>query len=195
MKKLSTLLLPFMLLIGCKDKDITKPNDPNHPEMIYTDLHNLEVKKDQRAFLDLDKDGFKDLLFSTLLVGDAINKVDKLKYYVMSAEKRLLLSSQDDRTPVYSDGDKLPLHNKDGYEWNEVLWIVLAEKITGINKPPFWTGDWKNAAHKFIAVQVVKNNDHYCGWVEISFDTAGEKIILHKAAISREAGKEVVAGV
>ena len=38
-----------------------------------------------------------------------------------------------------------------------------------------------------------KDEKPYHGWIEISFDTVAEKLILHKAAISTEANKTVKA--
>ncbi|MBO9564747.1 MAG: hypothetical protein J7621_18355, partial [Niastella sp.] len=59
---------------------------------------------------------------------------------------------------------------------------------------PYWEGAWKQVHHQYLAIQIVKDNKRYNGWVEVSFDTAGEKLVLHKAAISKEAEKAVIAG-
>jgi hypothetical protein len=39
------------------------------------------------------------------------------------------------------------------------------------------------------------NKQRFNGWIELSFDTNGEKIILHKAAISKMPEKYVIAGI
>ncbi|HEX7844899.1 MAG TPA: hypothetical protein VF476_03800, partial [Chitinophagaceae bacterium] len=73
--------------------------------------------------------------------------------------------------------------------------VFLGEKIIGVNQPVYWQGPWKDVSHKFLAVQIVKNDLKYNGWIELTFDTANERLILHRAAISTEAGKEVKAGL
>ncbi|WP_153796516.1 hypothetical protein [Foetidibacter luteolus] len=196
MKKIVPFMLACAWLAACSDKDVNqpKPSKPGQPEMLYTDLKDKEVKKNGAVFIDVDQDGLKDLFFNTMLVGDALNKLDKLQFFVLSLENRHLLSSLDDRTPVYKKGDAISLANNNGYYWNHVLQLVLAQKNTGIAGPPYWIGDWKNASHKFIALQVDRGGKRYGGWIEISFDTANEKIILYRCAISKDAGKNVVAG-
>jgi len=46
-----------------------------------------------------------------------------------------------------------------------------------------------------LPVQVLVNNQRFNGWVELSFDMSAEKIILHKAAISKLPERGVIAGV
>ena len=80
------------------------------------------------------------------------------------------------------------------YDWYEVSAIVLAEKITPVNGEPYWQGPWKNVAHKFLPVMIRKEDKSYYGWIELSFDTAAEKMILHRVAICTEANREVKTG-
>ena len=48
--------------------------------------------------------------------------------------------------------------------------------------------------HKYLPVQLNKNNKLYNGWIELSFDSAASKLVLHKAAFSAEENKDVKAG-
>jgi hypothetical protein len=43
-------------------------------------------------------------------------------------------------------------------------------------------------------VQVKKGGQAFLGWIEMSFDKEAEKLILHKAALSTIANKEIKAG-
>ena len=59
---------------------------------------------------------------------------------------------------------------------------------------PTWEGAWKDVQHKFLAVQVTENGSVYNGWIELSFDTTKERVLLYRSAISKEAGIDIVAG-
>ncbi|KAA9038367.1 hypothetical protein FW778_12400 [Ginsengibacter hankyongi] len=56
-------------------------------------------------------------------------------------------------------------------------------------------GHWKNAVHKYLPYQVVENGNCYNGWMELSIDVPGEKVVLRNTAISKEANKIIKAGV
>lgn len=185
----------LVLLTGACNKPVTDIPPPagQHPEMRYTDLGNQVIGFNQVASLDLDKDGQKDISFSTLLVGDPIYKVDKMQWLVASSFYTNL-PVKEEHIPVMDTGDSIPTLNFNGYEWFNASQIVLTQKIIGITGNPYWEGDWKQAAHQFIPLQVMRNNALYNGWVEISFSQADEKLILHRAAISMEAGKLIAAG-
>jgi hypothetical protein len=53
----------------------------------------------------------------------------------------------------------------------------------------------KLANHKYLPVYLKKNGHVYFGWIELSFDTIAEKIILHRAALCTEAGQKIKAGL
>jgi len=52
----------------------------------------------------------------------------------------------------------------------------------------------QSAGPAFLPYQVVENNKLYNGWIELTVNTAGEKVVVHKAAISKEPDKIVKAG-
>src|SRR5439155_20250618 len=104
-----------------------------------------------------------------------------------------LLNYQVDESPMLQKGDSIALSHP-GYNLWEISSIVLAEKIID-NNGNHWEGLWKNADHQYLPVQVEKNNKLYHGWIELSFDTTREVMILHKSAISTEENKTVKAGI
>lgn len=194
MRKLFYIGAAIFVLASCKKDEtvIAPPPPPEHPAMIYTDLKNAEVKYGKLKLLDIDGDGSYDFRFSVFLVGDPVLQRDRYQFYASSTVDRNLLNNEADESPVLSKGDSISKFYP-GYQWWEVSAIVLAEKIV-TNTGAYWQGLWKDASHKYLPVQVEKNRKVFHGWVELSFDTVAEKMILHNAALSKEADKAVKAG-
>lgn len=194
MKRFLGLLLPVLLLTACDDKNIILPPTQIHPQMHYTELNNVTIKFGQLKSLDIDGDNTKDLLFSTVLVADPITRVDKKRYFVTASFDVFSLVNEQEETPVLNSGDAITINNHPGFNWYNASSLVLAEKIIEETGPAHWEGNWKNANHNFFPVQVRKNNLLYNGWAEVSFKMDSEELILHRAAVAVEAGKDVKAG-
>jgi hypothetical protein len=183
--------------MGC-DKETTPASPPvNTPPVIeYTDLHNEEIRSNKGPFfLDINKDGTRDIFFGTQLVGDPINQVDKLQFLVSSDILTYLPVNAGEEIPVLNSGAIIPLNDFDGFNWFELSFIVLIQKVIGFDGPVVWEGNWKTATKKYLPIQVRKNNLRFNGWIELTVDTLHEKIILHRAAISKAGEKEIIAGL
>lgn len=171
------------------------PSDPFvQPIMQYIDLHNAEMKFGQSQRLDVNSDGSNDFYFETLLVGDPILKRDRKQFYAYSKIETYLLHGPDDQTPPLANGNAIGLRQP-GYLWFDIAAIVLAEKIIPLTGASYWEGSWKEAKHRYLAIQLKKNNLIYNGWVEISFDHNQEKLIFHRAAICKNPGVSIKAGL
>jgi hypothetical protein len=194
MQRLFMMLILFSIA-SCTEKEISMPPPPPEPEMKYTDLQNKEVRSGKSQLLDLDGNGSVDFAFFVIHIGDPLFQQDKVRFLAGSNVQCNLLVGGDNNSPVLTKGSIISLNNMPPFEWYEVSEVFLAEKIIGMNAPPFWQGPWKDVSHKYLAIQIVKNNQRYNGWIELSFDTVTEKLYLHKAAISKEAEKEVKAGM
>lgn len=163
--------------------------------MEYIDLNNKEIKANTPAFsMDINQDGRADLAFSTLLVGDHLNQVDKLQFLIASNIGVNLPVNAREEIPVLKKGESIVANDFNGYKWFELASIVLIQKVISFTLPPVWEGHWKNAVRNYLPFQIMENEKRYNGWAEVSIDIVGEKIILHKAAMSKEANRIVKAG-
>jgi len=161
--------------------------------MSYTNLQDTVIHFHRAAKFDINGDGAWDVLFITELVGDPIYKVDKMQWLVSSSFYANLPVNANESIPVLQMDHQIPVKDFSGYSWYNASTICLAQKIIGFDSS-YWDGDWKIASHNFIPIQVVKNRALYNGWIDVSFDASQETLILHKAAISKEAGRDIVAG-
>jgi len=189
----------FALMIismpACTKDKMPCPDDPVvQPIMQYSNLYDAEMKFGQSLRIDVNHDGSTDFYFETLLVGDPILKRDRKQFYAYSKIETCLLHSPEDQTPPLANGDIIALRQP-GYLWFDIAAIVLAEKIIPLTGASYWDGSWKTAKHRYLAIQVKKDELVYNGWIEISFDTSLEKLIFHRAAICKKSGVNIKAGL
>lgn len=193
MKKFIALAIGAVLFFTACKKSPLDNSFNTHPEMMYTDLSGSVVGFNQYKPIDLDKDGHNDVGFGTMLVGDPVNKQDKKQWLVTTSFYTSLPVNPLEGIPVLALSDLITIGNMPACSWYNASGVVLAQKIIE-EQTTYWLGDWKNANHRYIAIQVNKNGQLYNGWVEISFDPFAEQIVLHRAAIASEPNKNVKAG-
>ena len=191
MNKFFSFVLLAVLFASCGKGHL--PDPASEFTIRYTNLQNIEITAGTFKRVDLDGDGTNDLLFNTLLLGDAIGQKDRLQFYANT--------SIDTYQPV-NDHEESPILAKDApitfqypnFTWYDITAIVLAEKVMFVSGETYWDGLWKNASRKYLPLQIKKNGQSFMGWVEMSFDKTAEKLILHRAALCTIAGKEIKAG-
>jgi hypothetical protein len=186
---------PILLLvaIGCKKTSPEVVVDAP-VAMLYKDLADSSVVFGRTAFFDLDGNGEKDVLFSTQLVGDPIEQKDKKQWMVTTTFNASLPVNSTENIPVLGYADIIPLNDFSGYAWYNASSILLSQKTITVTTAPYWEGEWKDVSHRFIPIQLKKQDSLYNGWIEVSFNKNKETLILHKAAICKEANKSIVAG-
>lgn len=197
MKDRLIIALLFLILNACTKKDFKQePGLPGqHPsDLMITDLNDIEVKQQQHQSLDLDKDGVTDVLFATWEIGDPIEKEDEILFFAASGTKSSLMIGEDNFSPKFNQDELIPVKAPRGYEWYIVAQVELAMKNISDTKPPYWEKEWKDASHKFLAIQVNRSGRLYQGWIELSMDTVQSKLILHRAAIAKQSERAVRAG-
>jgi hypothetical protein len=198
MKNTNLIILTLLFLSSCNKKDLIEyPNKPaeTYPEMLVTDLNDREVTQRQSQVLDLDKNGVTDVVFSTWAIGDPVEREDEILFFAASGTESSLMIGGENMSPRFSKHETIPVTPPQGYEWYIVAQVELAMKNIGYDNPPYWEKEWKDVSHKFLAIQVKRAGQLYHGWIELSMDTVNSKLILHRAAIAREAGRSVKAGI
>ena len=187
------ILAGLLALSACHKTTIEQPAE-TPPVMDYTEF-NQEISFGQSFFVDIDQNGSKDFLFYTELVGDPILKRDYRQFHIGSSyAASLAVDSITDETPALAKNTAISFGSPQGFNWYNASGVWLARKVIGTTEAPFWEGGWKNASHQFLAVRVDRAGLGYYGWLEVSFDSNAEKVILYRAAICREAGREIKAG-
>lgn len=192
MRKAFTLIALIILFASCKKDSILKPVSAQ-PPMNYINLHDTAIGFGQMASFDLNGNGEKDVRFNTMLVGDALKHVDKKEWLVTTTINTSLPVDAYEQIPVMAVADSIPEFDFQEYHWYNASSVLLAQKVIG-EAYNSWDGVWKDASHKFIPVQVRDYRSLYNGWIEISFSTTDEKLVLHKAAICTEQGRTIKAG-
>ena len=99
-----------------------------------------------------------------------------------------------EQVPVMRKEEVIPVSNFNGYTWYNASGITLIEKDIFMNGNIVWRGPLLGAVKSYIPFQVEQDGAQYNGWVELSDDRFHERIIIHRAAISKEADKKIYAG-
>ncbi len=196
-KKTATVFLYAITITACSKKPETLPVTQPQPvvEMIYTNLNDREIKYQQNGVtLDVNNDNRADLLFDSYLIGDNLNAVDKRQYYVLSSIRTALPVNINEQVPVLHSKDIIPLNHFNGNYWNTASEVILMERNEFANGTIVWRGNWLERERKYFAFQYLNNDQRYNGWVELTADKNGERLVLHRMAISKYPEKEVKAG-
>lgn len=183
------LLLPFFC--ACTK---TKTESLTAPEMIYTNLEDVEAGLYHSIIIDADKDGRGDIIFYGTPIADPVFRLEKIQLSAGSDRHSQLYMNENNGTPLYRKGDfinRTPLPNHNWWEVNEAQ---LAQKVTTESGGTYWNGDWKEAFHHYLAFRSAAADGLHAGWIELSIDQYNDRIILHRCAISKKPGLAVKAG-
>ena len=195
-RKVKVAALFTVLLAGCQKDDVIPAPAPAPvpvPAIRYTDLGNTAIVNMYGRSIDIDGDATKDFYFQALPVGDPVLGRVRLQFYANSKIHSSLLNDAVDQSPML-DQSALITTTFPGYTWYEIYAVVVAEEIRPDNAAPYWDGSFKNASHKYLPVRIQRNGQYYFGWIELTMDKENRKLILNKACISTEPGKEIKAG-
>lgn len=188
-----------LLFFSCKKVGNTRP--PVFTPGTGIDSFNLQDSAlrygEPPILFDFDKDGFADLKFAVVLVGDPVLQQDRREFRVSSGiHSKLAVNAATEHVPVLDSGDWIPVDNFDGYNWWLVSSAILVQRVETADGAISWNGHWKEAVKKYLPFQLISVNtsQRYAGWVELTVQVAEEKIVLHRMALSRVAEKRIRAG-
>ncbi|MFY7899967.1 MAG: hypothetical protein ACOVNY_07265 [Chitinophagaceae bacterium] len=192
-------LLTFCLIAftSCKKNPSTPSTLLPNPviEMEYTNLNDKEVKYQQSAVvIDVNKDNRADIIFETLLTGDFIHKIDKLKFQVLTNITTALPVNNNEQVPVMNPNETITINNFNGYEWYGGSEIVLMERQENAIGNMSWSGNWLGTQKKYLPFQIYQNNKRYNGWVEVSADNISQRLVIHRFAHCKQAEVSIIAG-
>lgn len=178
-----------------KSQEVPLPQPQPAVEMVYTNLNNREVKYQKGSVaLDVSKDNKADLIFGVQLVGDHINGVDKRQFIVSSSIYTALPVNSNEQIIPLNTKEIIPIANFNSNNWYVASEIVLMERNDFASGSVVWRGNWLDREKKYLPFQFLKNNQRYNGWIEVTADNTGERLVLHRMAICKEAEKDIRAG-
>jgi hypothetical protein len=183
----------LIMIVACK-KSRPEPIAEAHPPMLYKELSDSSIVFGKIASFDLDNNGTKDVLFSTQLVGDPVEQKDKKQWMITTSFTTSLPVNGSEQVPRLHYLDAIPVNDFSGFSWYNASSILLVQKTYTMTTAPYWEGDWKAASHWFIPVQLKAQDGVFNSWIEVSFNTDNEKLVLHRAGICKETNKAVLAG-
>jgi len=192
MKITPSLLFIGLMAVSCHKDPVQPPKQPP-ASMKYVAFHDLELPFGKGLSIDLDEDGMKDIFFSSILVGDPLDQADKHQFLFGTSPYTFSPVNDMEETPALTQGGVISAASFPGHHWYNAN-VILAQKVIKENIPDSWLGNWKDKSHRYIVLRVDQHDQPYYGWIELSFDMQGEKIVLHRAALCKESGREVKAG-
>jgi hypothetical protein len=164
-------------------------------EMVYTELNNAEVKYMRPGvWIDLNKDNRADVLFEVMRVGDQINRYDRLLFNIVTSIRVSVPVNINEQIPVFLKNANIPLENFEGINWYGGSEVDLIQKAIFENGTVVWRGNWLAADRGYLPVQIVIEGKRHNGWIEITANSGNERLVIHRAAISKEPEKIVKAG-
>lgn len=188
-----------MVFTSCKKETIVKPPAAIQPpveEMLYTNLNNRLVKYMQPGiWIDLNKDNRPDVLFEVMRTGDHINKFDRFLFNIITSIRVNVPVSSNEQIPVFLKNTIIPLGDFEGNNWYGGSEISLISKTLFDNGSIAWHGNWLTAKQAYLPLQIIIEGKRHSGWIELTADQQNEKLILHRAAISKSPEKIIKAGL
>jgi|GEM_PF-2544026 len=196
--KQALFVLFLLVFISCKKESIDPtPEEPPFadPEMNYIDLTGKSVAMDQSVAIDFDRNGMTDILFKTERHSFDLNTKSADVYMINGGVAcNLAANITNETTPDLARGGKISRADLPGLEWHPVLNFILMRHVTTNTMQTYWEGSWKDRDHRYLPLELVISGKTHLGWVELFADTNGGKIILYRAAISKEPQTRIRAG-
>ena len=187
--------LLFFFAACRKSEQLTPLPEEQLPQMEVSNLADKAITYGQPGFaIDVNKDGRLDLFFGVQLVGDPLAQVDKRQYFAQSDIYTNLLVTPSEQTLPFNLNEKIEVENFRQSTWYNASSINIMERVEHVSGSIVWNGNWLGLSRRYLPFQLLKNNQRYNGWVELSAEPENGRLVLHRAAICKEAEKEIRAG-
>jgi hypothetical protein len=189
--------MAVLTLASCSKTPLPTPApSPELPAMNFINLNDAQIAYGRSGkAVDVNQDNRNDLYFGVELVGDPIAKVDKRQFVIVSSIYTYLPVTADEKVAPLSKEVPIPINDFNNANWYSGSEIVLVERTETIDGSISWRGAWLAASKKYLPIQILKNNQRFNGWVELSFDQTNQHLILHQVAISKKPETAIKAGL
>jgi hypothetical protein len=193
----SALVLSLLGLASCSKNSVSNNTESTQttPTMGFKTLNNLEINSASKpVLLDVNDDGDYDLSFEIKRDNEDLKLIRQARFQVKSSFYSSLPLNTNGEVEPMIQSTYIPTENFKGNTWQKEKTATLLEKNIAESGTIRWSGNWANVGKKYLAFQLLKNNDRFSGWIELTEDVFQNKIILHKAAYSKVSGKTIKAG-
>jgi len=161
MKPFFILSMCVLSLVACKKKS-ELPNNVSPPintiEIIEFNNKLVTQNPATHTYIDIDKDNRVDIGFETMLIGDFINKVDKLNFNILTNSTTAVPVNINEQIVPLTKGDSIPLRNFNSSEWFVACEVTLKQHNEFANGVKVWRGLWLDVEKKYLPFQIQKNN-------------------------------------
>jgi hypothetical protein len=181
MKHKLILLISIGVIISCQKKNTVE--EPPHPVMRYQDFQDQTISlSDPPLFIDIDNNGADNLILSVNVSFNPSTGVTEKRADIICIAGTYIPIMSGTQAPILNYGDKISINEFAGYSWYNAWRAILASKQLS-PQPGDWIGNWNNKTHKYIPFLLDPSGIVRYGWIELSFDSATEKITVHKTGI------------
>lgn len=196
MRNIIILSISMAMITGCKkekpEPEVQRPKDA--PQMEIKSIDDT-VRFGKSYLLHVDNDRDVDFSVASFIIGDAATALDRRVWEWRSGSHAQLALDQQEQTPMLNLYDSISAGSFGNFQWLPYSTTLLLQKLVKANQPDTWDGNWANANHNFLPIKIFRNDQHFGGWVEISFLKASEKLVIHRAAVSKLPGVRTYAGL
>jgi hypothetical protein len=152
------VLLYSILLIGCKSDD---DNDkPNSDLVTFTDRN-----------IDVNNDGENDFIITVNHIKPDIEGATVSESFIVivpQGNNKLLYTDSKGYLPMQI-GDSILFPDSDSTKWFNFSGDLFGFNYT--NGEGKWFGPWFEVQNGFLPVKIELNDEEYCGWMQLRFET------------------------
>ncbi len=186
MKTLLSILL--LVAISAGNGEVEKPVASETKVINYESFATpVEFGFGNNYYLDADRDGQDDFLFTTVYENE--NGTIHTKYMVNAIGDNKILVVDNDAA-VADEGHSLESFGN--VAWNSAPVSILEQVSNGESNG--WKGLWSGDRDQYIGIQVEKNGKSHTGWVKVFIDQSTEKAQIEGFALNEVADNPINAG-